>query len=140
MNYAQPPVSEADLRKYEEGWTREMVNFWRERIMRLAIWDTGALYRSLTGTIHGQTIEHRFLAYGIYVAAGTGKGYKRGNPGDLPFLKDWKHTQHRHRQKRDWYNAKLYSSVRRLGEFEASFYGELYKGLTVEHFTALFSS
>ena len=96
--------------------------------------------QTITTLAHGQTIEHRFLAYGIYVAAGTGKGYKRGNPGDLPFLKDWKHTQHRHRQKRDWYNAKLNSSVRRLGEFEASFYGELYKGLTVEHFTALFSS
>ena len=71
-NSIQPPVSENDLRKYEEGWTREMSAYWRERMLKLGIYDTGALYRSVAGTIKSQTIEHRFLQYGIYVAAGVG--------------------------------------------------------------------
>lgn len=127
-NDMQPPVSAEDLRKYEEGWTKEMMVYWRERMLKLGIYRTGDLYRSITGTLNGQTIEHRFLLYGIYVAAGTGNGYKRGNGGDLAFLKDWK-TNDKHRKKRDWFSKKYYSSVMRLSEFEASYYGQAYNGL-----------
>lgn len=121
-------ITEEELRKYEEGWTREMVNFWRERMLKLEIYRTGALYKSLTSSINGNTIEHKFLTYGIYVAAGVGNGYKRDNGGDLPFLKDWK-ANNKHRKKRDWFTRKYYSSVMKLGEVEASHYGEAYRGL-----------
>lgn len=127
-NNMQPPVSEEDLHKYEEGWTKEMMVYWRERMLKLGIYRTGALYRSITGTLNGKSIEHRFFEYGIYVAAGTGNGYYRGNPGDLEFLKDWK-TSDKHRKKRDWFSRKYYSSVMRLSEFEASYYGQAYNGL-----------
>ena len=36
-------------------------------------------------------MRFKFLQYGIYVDLGTGKGYKRGNGGDLKFLgKDYR--------------------------------------------------
>jgi len=138
-NSIQPPVSENDLRKYEEGWTREMSAYWRERMLKLGIYDTGALYRSVAGTIKSQTIEHRFLQYGIYVAAGVGNGYKRNNGGDLKFLKDWK-TNKKHRKKRDWFARKYYSSVMRLAEFEASYYGQAYNGLIATALQDIFES
>jgi hypothetical protein len=34
------------------------------------------------------TIEHKFLQYGLFVAAGVGKGFEHGNPGDLLFMGD----------------------------------------------------
>lgn len=41
------------------------------------------------GLIHpgpNTTIEHKFLLYGLYVAAGVGHEFRHGNLGDLPFL------------------------------------------------------
>lgn len=125
------------IERYEQGWTREMMTYWRERMLRLGVYDTGSLYRSLTGSVRQgapTTIEHRFLYYGIYVAAGTGRGYTRGNGGDLAFLKDWK-TNSRHRQRRDWLWRKYYSSLMRLSETEAAFYGEAYTGLLADALT-----
>lgn len=126
------PISEDDKRKFEEGWTREMVSYWRERMMRLGIYDTFSLARSLSGAHRGQTIEFRFLAYGIYVAHGVGRGYKSGNRGDLDFLKNWKRTQNQHRQKRDWYHPKLNASREILGKFESAYYGDAFRVLTFE--------
>lgn len=125
------------IERYEEGWTREMMTYWRERMLRLGVYDTGALYRSLAGSRMGgtpTTIEHKFLYYGIYVAAGTGRGYTKGNGGDLAFLKDWK-TSTKHRKRRDWIWKKYFSSVMRLSETEAAFYGEAYSGLMAEALT-----
>lgn len=129
-------VSQQELERYEEGWTREMMTYWRERMLALEVYDTGRLYNSLKGTLHrsgtATTIEHRFLEYGIFVAAGTGKGYTRGNGGNLEFLKDWR-TNRRHRQKRDWFARKYIASIMRLGEYEAAFYGRAYQGLMAEN-------
>ena len=114
--------------------------YWRERLMKLRVYDTGNLYRSITGTVrHGNPtlIEHRFAYYGIYVALGTGNGYKRGNGGDLKFLK-FEDPKHPHREKRDWFNKKYYSSVMRLGEVEAAFYGDAYQGLIADALTDIF--
>lgn len=110
-----------------------MVKMWRERMMQFAppVHDTGALSRSVQGIVHPgpvTTIEHRFLEYGIYVCRGVGNGYRRGNPGDLPFLKDWKTNPH-HRQKRDWFARKYMYSIHRLNDFEAAFYGTTYQGM-----------
>lgn len=145
----QPPVSESDIRKYEEGWTREMQVYWRERLLRLKVWNTGNLYRSFEGRMQraGDTslIEHRFAAYGIYVALGTGNGYKKGNSGKddengLQFMRGGKYNKGKgHRQKRDWFNKKYYASIMRLGEVEAAFYGQAYQGLIAEALNDVFA-
>lgn len=122
-------MSAEELRRYEEQWTQNMGEYWRERMMKLKVYDTGALYNSIKGAIRGQVIEHRFLLYGIYVARGTGKYYRKGNGGNLEFLEDWKKNFRKHRQRRDWYSGKYFGSVRRLNETEAKYYGEAYMGL-----------
>lgn len=95
----------SELEKFEQGWTKEMITYWRERLLKVRAYNTGALYKSFTGSIHGNTIEHKFLLYGIYVAAGVGREFGKGytdslgrtyessrggegtlNDGQLPFL------------------------------------------------------
>ena len=71
-------VTQKDLEQYEEGWTRAMCRFWMERMRKLRIGDTGALSSSLMGVRSPgpvTTIEHSFLRYGIFVAAGTGPAH-----------------------------------------------------------------
>ena len=68
-----------------------MIDIWREKIQQLNITDSGALRDSMeelvtTGNV--TTIEHKFLQYGLFVAAGVGKGFEHGNPGDLLFMGD----------------------------------------------------
>ena len=138
-NSMQPPVKDSDLRKYEEGWTREMSVYWRERMLKLGVYDTGALYRSVTGVHKGDTIEHRFLEYGINVAAGVDIRYKKNNGGDLDFLKGG-NGKNKQRKKRDWFSRKYYSSVMRLSEFEASYYGQAYNGLIATALQDIFES
>lgn len=92
-----------ELLKYEKGWTENMADYWRERMERLRTIDTGALYASIKGHLEQgtvTTIEHKFLQYGIYVAAGVGPAHvwkkwteaqggekvMRANDGDLDFL------------------------------------------------------
>lgn len=92
-----------ELLKYEKGWTENMADYWRERMERLRTIDTGALYASIKGHLEQgtvTTIEHAFLQYGIYVAAGVGPAHvwkkwteaqggekiMRPNDGDLDFL------------------------------------------------------
>jgi hypothetical protein len=86
----QKPVSEEDIRSYEREWAAMMVHIWRENMLRLGVVRTKALYNSLTHSVTGAadqiTIAHQFMLYGIYIARGVGRGYTRGNPGDLEFL------------------------------------------------------
>ena len=80
-----------ELERYERGWSKMMIDIWREKIVQLNISDTGALSNSMTELVStGQvtTIEHKFLQYGLFVAAGVGKGFYHGNPGDLLFMGD----------------------------------------------------
>lgn len=96
-----------EIEQYERGWSRMMIDIWREKIIQLNITDSGALQGSLQELVTtGQvtTIEHKFLQYGLFVAAGVGKGFdidgkiyrdKAGNvrkigsnPGDLLFMGD----------------------------------------------------
>jgi len=80
-----------ELERYERGWSRMMVDIWREKIAKLNISDSGALQASFEEVVStGQvtTIEHKFLQYGLFVAAGVGKGFEHGNPGDLLFMGD----------------------------------------------------
>lgn len=77
--------------RYAAAWTRTMQQIWRERMARLRINDTGQLARSVQGlTQPGEpmTIELAFLKYGVYVAKGVGRNYKKSKQanGTVPFL------------------------------------------------------
>lgn len=83
--------NQREIQEYERGWSKMMLDIWREKIVQLNITDSGALHGSLqelvtTGRV--TTIEHKFLQYGLFVAAGVGKGFAHGNPGDLKFMGD----------------------------------------------------
>ena len=80
-----------EIEQYERGWSRMMLDIWREKIVQLNITDSGALQGSLQELVTtGQvtTIEHKFLQYGLFVAAGVGKGFAHGNGGNLLFMGD----------------------------------------------------
>ena len=79
------------IEQYERGWSRMMLDIWREKITQLNISDSGSLRESFEEVIStGQvtTIEHKFMYYGLYVAAGVGHGFKHGNGGNLLFMGD----------------------------------------------------
>lgn len=142
-------ITEQDRERYEQQWTKFMVQFWQEKMMAFSppIYDTGRLHNTITGVLHPgspTTIEHRFCEYGLYVAAGTGNGYRHGNSGlddenGLQFLRggNWNDGKG-HRQRRDWFSKKYLYSIYRLNEFEASYYGINYQGLMSEALSALF--
>ena len=83
--------SEKEMQEYERGWSKMMVDIWREKLQQLNITDSGALHDSMQELVTtGQvtTIEHKFLQYGLFVAAGVGKGFAHDNGGDLLFMGD----------------------------------------------------
>lgn len=80
-----------ELQRQEEQWTRNMVVYWRERMEKLRVMDTGTLYSSVAGMLHPgpvTTIEHSFLMYGKYVSEGVGRNFLRNRQADgtVPFL------------------------------------------------------
>lgn len=126
-----------------------MMKFWQEKMMKLSppVYDTGQLYHSLNGVLHDgdiTTIEHQFVAYGLYVASGTGRGYTRGNSGKddengLQFLRGGKWNKGKgHRKARDWFSKKYLYSIHRLNDFEADYFGEIYQGLMSDAPAAMF--
>lgn len=84
--------TQEELDKYNKGWASFMVHILEEQIDKLNVSDTKALYSSIQelisiGTV--TTIEHKFLMYGIYVAAGVGNSFlKSNNNGNLLFMSD----------------------------------------------------
>lgn len=135
-----------ELRKFEKGWEEEMLEIWREKLIQYKIRHTGSLFSSLEGAIHGEsvrTIVHRFLEYGIYVAAGTGRGYYHGNPGDLKFKDKEYRREHKlgaTRIRRPWWNPRYYASLMKLNDVEGEFYGEMYRGVLFDVIKEEFSS
>jgi hypothetical protein len=80
-------INEDVIRDFNRGWARKLVDILQEQIDRLSVSDTRRLRNSIDYAVHGtDTLEHRFLMYGIYVAAGVGKGFEHGNLGFLPFM------------------------------------------------------
>ena len=108
------PVTEEDIHRWEEGWAQMMITIWREKILALGIVDTMSLYNRMSHVVsiaEGVTaVTHEFLAYGIFMEAGTGRGYeihgkkyydKKGNfthtgynPGDLDILDPYYRKAH----------------------------------------------
>lgn len=81
--------TQADIDAYNRGWARYLVDILQEQIDKLSVSDTGSLKQSVEYAMNGtDTIEHKFLMYGLYVSAGVGKGFKHGNGGDLLFMND----------------------------------------------------
>ncbi len=81
--------TQADIDAYNRGWARYLVDILQEQIDKLSVSDTGSLKQSVVYAMNGtDTIEHKFLMYGLYVSAGVGKGFKHGNGGDLLFMND----------------------------------------------------
>ncbi len=162
----QRPVSEEDVRLWEQAWTEMMVTIWRENILRLAIVDTMTLHNKMSHRIidvGGQiTIVHEFMLYGIYVARGVGNGYRHDNPGDLDILnKDYrkahglnkprktgnrdsdgnvKYTSGKPRKKRDWFTPRYLSSIDVLTKVETQLYGNAYMGTLSNVIDAMFAS
>lgn len=136
-----------DLDKYVDAWTKTQLEIWREKVSRMGIIRSGALYQSFDAAIAavgaGQTITLRFLQYGIYQALGTGPEFKRKNGGDLPFLGRQYRQEHgldkpkqvgpqwggymtsgKPRKARDWYHKKLFMSTMAMVEDLARILGE----------------
>lgn len=157
------PVSEEDIRKWEEGWSEMMVKIWREKILDLHIVDTMRLHNSMSYAVQdlgGQIqIAHEFMLYGIYVARGVGSGYRRDNGGNLEFLDPDYRRQHglnkprkkgpawgggytsgKPRTRRDWFTPRYLSSINVLTEVEMQMYGEAYMGTLSNVVAAMFSN
>ena len=108
-----------ELRKYHKGWADAMGVFWRERMEKLRTIDTGALYSSIKARIEPCSLRYssprKLRSPGGRIAGGKPKG------------------------RRDWFSQKYYSSVMRLNEREADFYGETYNGLMATALDEIFS-
>lgn len=117
-------------KEYIDAWTDMMIEIWQEKIAKHNIIRSGALMSSFSSTPTADSTLIEWASYGIYQAFGTGRGYTRGNGGDLLFLDD--DYRHRHRldkprkvgkawgghmtsgkprKRRNWYTHKLYSSI-----------------------------
>ena len=119
-----------DQREYLAAWTKMMVEIWEEKISKHNIVRTGALLSSFTSSSSADSVSIKWASYGIYQAFGTGRGYTRGNGGDLAFLDPEYRRKNRldkprkvgdawggymtsgkPRKRRNWYSHKLYTSL-----------------------------
>lgn len=146
------PVTDEDIRRWEDGWTQMMITIWREKILHLGVVDTMMLYNNISDEISSSqgetTIVHKFLEYGIFVEAGVGNGYRKGNGGNLEILDPYYRKAHgldrprkrgprestkdmttgKPRTKQYWFSKKYLSSIMVLNEVERDLYGNAYMG------------
>lgn len=121
-----------DIPAYQKAWTEMMLHIWEEKLLLLGIYDTGALVGSLQGDVSGDIMKMRFMEYGIYVDAGVGNGYRRGNGGNLEFLDDTYRIEHglgRRRVPRPWFSKKFFASVMKLKDDLAKIIGDDFIGI-----------
>ena len=128
--------SKDDLEKYANAWSDMMEHIWRDRLARYRFskQSTGRLFSSIKAKnpmVDGpeMTFTFGFTHYGIYVDAGSGRGYTKGNGGDLEFLgKEYriKHKLGKPRQKRPWFNRSWFISQRVLANKVAAIIGQRY--------------
>ena len=126
----------AELERWVREWYTMMERIWRDRLDLLGVFDTGALRSRVGGAglmMDGLdlTATFQFLEYGIYVDAGTGNGYKRGNGGDLQILNEtyrYEHKMGKKREKKPWFSPSWYISTQVLKEKLGEFIGEQFVG------------
>lgn len=127
--------ADSDVRKkWQQAWSKMMIDIWQEKITRLKVIDTGKLWHEITQqavfTEDTSTITHQFMEYGIYQDAGTGNGYTRGNGGDLKNLEN-RDERYPKRKPRRWYSKSYYASVMALKEKVGEMYAEEFCGIIV---------
>lgn len=130
-----------DFRVNWDRFGELVIEKWQKRLLEKDIYDTGNLYRSIeygyrasnalgqiVGRGHASEVKagtipdvfsFRFPLYGIYVERGVGRGYSRGNGGDLVKFKG----TGRGRERRTWYYRIFAHERHRLGELVAEQYG-----------------
>lgn len=117
--------------KFIEAWNKTMIDIWQERISKLDVINTGALWRSplhlpvrADGRFYDVTLSQTFLEYGLWQDLGTGREVPHGNPGDIGHDKV--------RERRRWFSLKYYSSVMNLRDFMAESLGNEFKSMFCE--------
>lgn len=123
-----------------DRFCRIVIEKWQGKMLDKDIFDTGTLYRSIDygyRTVNamnqsvgrgagGQAVRipdklyFTFPLYGIYVERGVGRGYTRGNGGDLVKFEG----RGRGRGRRTWYYRIFAAERKRLGELVAEHYGQ----------------
>lgn len=114
--------------RFVEAWNKTMIDIWQERITKLGVLDTGALFRSplalpvkADGRFVDLELSHSFLEYGIWQDLGVGREVPHGNSGDI--------GREKKRERRRWFSTKYYSSVLKLRDFMAESLGREFIGL-----------
>ncbi len=116
-----------DLKK----WAEITVQRWEMRIAQIGFGptSTGAFINSFRNHVENdaggdaEKISFTFLYYGYYWDQGVGKGYYRGNPGDLKSLDPWNGGEG-HRKKHRWFNKIFWREFNQLGRLMAEQYGQ----------------
>ncbi len=121
-----------DLRK----WAEIVIQRWVMRMGKIGFGpqSTGTLINSFDSLVPFLRMESgndtakvtfAFLFYGYYWDEGVGRGYTRGNPGDLKSLADWSEKGGAgHRKKHRWFNKIYWREVNQLSRLMADQYGE----------------
>lgn len=113
-----------------EQWARITIQRWVMRMGKIGFGptSTGALINSfdslvpfLNNEANGDTakVTFAFLFYGYYWDEGVGRGYTRGNSGDLDSL-----AGEGHRKKHRWFNKVFWHEVNQLARLMADQYGD----------------
>lgn len=126
--------------EYIDGWSEMMSTIWRDKLTQMAAVDTGALHSSVTNhqptrQMGGMSLSFDFIEYGIFVDAGTGKGYTKGNGGNLDFLsKTYRHEKKlgKARERRPWFSNSWFISRRVLADHLAKKVGDDFVALFAE--------
>ena len=115
-------------RKYIEAWNKTMLDIWQERIYRLRVMHTGALWRSplsmpvrADGRFLDVSLSQTFLEYGLWQDLVVGREVPHGNSGDI--------GREKKRQRRRWFSTKYYASVMNLRDFMAESLGSEFTGM-----------
>ncbi len=120
-------------RQFVEGWNTTMVDIWQDRINKLHVVDTAALYRSPTalkirtdadGRFLDFDLSHEFLEYGLWQDMGTGRNTAIGNTHKKD-MDGWTNK----REPRRWFSTKYYKSTMRLKEFMSDSIGQEFIGM-----------
>ena len=105
-----------------------MLDIWQERIYRLRVMHTGALWRSplsmpvrADGRFLDVSLSQTFLEYGLWQDLGVGREVPHGNSGDI--------GREKKRQRRRWFSTKYYASVMNLRDFMAESLGSEFTGM-----------
>ncbi len=113
-----------------QEWARITIQRWVMRMGKIGFGpeSTGRLINSfdslapfLMNEAKGDTakVTFAFLFYGYYWDEGVGRGYKRGNSGDLASL-----AGEGHRKKHRWFNKIFWHEVNQLARLMADQYGD----------------